>query len=127
MKWIGKATLKRIRFQGLIQVLRMNTLRMMSITTLQPLDMAFLSREVEGGVSTGSDNRDMSSSSSPAPSFSILPTSAHSDLPNDLHRYYKSKDGNAWCKNAPEPKKIFSRNIIRPPIRQVINPRNMHT
>ena len=43
-----------------------------SITTLQPLDMAFLSREVEGGVSTGSDNRDMSPSSSPAPISSIF-------------------------------------------------------
>ena len=76
-----------------------------SITTLQPLDMAFLSREVEGGVSTGSDNRDMSPSSSPAPSSSILPTSAYSDLPSDLHGYYKSKDGNVWCKNAPKPTK----------------------
>ena len=76
-----------------------------SITTLQPLDMAFLSREVEGGVSTGSDNRDMSPSSSPAPSSSIFPTSVHSDLPSDLHGYYKSKDGNVWCKDAPEPTK----------------------
>ena len=42
-----------------------------SITTLQPLDMAFLSREVEGGVSTGSDNRDMLPSSSPAPTSSF--------------------------------------------------------
>ena len=98
-----------------------------SITTLQPLGMAFLSREVEGGVSTGSDNRDMSTSSSPAPTSSILPTSAHSDLPSDLHGYYKSKDGNVWCKNAPEPTKTPSRNIFRPPIRQDINPRNMHT
>ena len=127
MKWIRKATLKRIRFQGLIQDLRMNTLRMMSITTLQPLGMAFLSREMEGGVSTGSDNHDMSPSSSPAPTSSILPTSGHSDLPSDLHGYYKSKDGNVWCKNAPEPTKTPSRNIFRPPIRQVINSRNMHT
>ena len=127
MTWIGKATLKRIRFQGYIQVLWMNTLRMMSITTLQPLDMAFLSREMEGGVSTGSDNRDMSPSSYPAPTSSILPTSAHSDLPSDLHGYYKSKDGNVWCKNAPEPSKTSSRNIFRPPIRHVINPKNMHT
>ena len=98
-----------------------------STTTLQPLDMAFLSREVEGGVSTGSDNRDMSPSSSPAPTSSVLPTSAHSDLPSDLHGYYKSKDGNVWCKNAPEPTKTPSWNIFRPPTRQVINPRNMHT
>ena len=98
-----------------------------STTTLQPLDMAFLSREVEGGVSTGADNRDMSPSSSPAPTSSILPTSAHSDLPSDLHRYYKSKDGNVWCKNAPEPTKTPPRNKLRPPVRQVINPRNMHT
>ena len=98
-----------------------------SITTLQLLDIAFLSREVEGGVSTHSDNRDMSPSSSPAPSSSILPTSAHSDLPSDLHGYYKSKDGNVWCKNAAEPTKTPSWNIFRPPIRQVINPRNMHT
>ena len=98
-----------------------------SITILQPLDMAFLSREVEGGVSIGSDNRDMSPSSSPAATSSILPSSAHSDLPNDLHGYYKSKDGNVWCKNAPEPTKTPSRNIFRPSIRQVINPRNMLT
>ena len=32
-----------------------------------------------------------------------------------------------WCKNAPEPTKTPERNIFRPPIRQVINPRNMHT
>ena len=98
-----------------------------SIITLQPLDMVFLSREVEGGVSTGSDNHDMSPSFSPAPSSSILPISAHSDLPCDLHGYYKSKDGNIWCKNALEPIKTPSRNIFRPPNRQVINPRNMHT
>ena len=53
----------------------------LSIITLQPLDMTFLSREVEGGVSTGSDNRDMSPSSSSAPTSSILPSSAYSDLP----------------------------------------------
>ena len=87
-----------------------------SITTLQPLVMAFLSREVEGGVSTGSDNRDMSPSSSPVPTSSILPTSSHSDLPSDLHGYYKSKDGILWYKNAAEPTKIPSRNIFRPPI-----------
>ena len=98
-----------------------------SITTLQLLDMAFLNREVEGGVSTGSDNCDMSPSSSPVPTSSILPTSAHSDSPSDLHGYYKSKDGIVWCKNAPQPIKTPSRNIFRPPIRQVINPRNMHT
>ena len=98
-----------------------------STTTLQPLDMAFLSREMEGGVSSGSDNRDLSPNSSPAPTSSILPTLAHSDLPSDLHGYYKSKDGNVWCKNAPEPTKTPSRNTFRPPIRQVINPRNMHT
>ena len=107
--------------KGSIQVLRMNTLRMMTITSLQPLEMAFLSREVEGGVSIGSDNRDVS------PSSSILPTSAHSDLPSVLHGYYKSKDGNVWCKNAPEPIKTPSRYIFRPPIRQIINPRNMNT
>ena len=91
--------------------------------------MTFLSREVEGGVSTRSesDNRDVSPSSSPAPTSSILPSSAYSDLPSDLHGYYKSKDDNVWCKNAPQPTKTPSRNIFRPPIRQVINPRNMHT
>ena len=82
---------------------------------------------MEGGVSTGSDNRDMSPSSSPAASSSVLPTSAHSNLPSDLHGYYKSKDGNVWCKNAPEPAKTSFRNIFRPQIRHVINPKKMHT
>ena len=55
-----------------------------SIATLRPLDIGFLRREVEGSVSTGSDNRDMSPSSSPAPTSSILPSLMHSDLPSDL-------------------------------------------
>ena len=55
-----------------------------SIATLRPLDIGFLRREVEGSVSTGSDNRDMSPRSSPAPTSSILPSLTHSDLPSDL-------------------------------------------
>ncbi|GFO39031.1 PiggyBac transposable element-derived protein 4 [Plakobranchus ocellatus] len=81
------------------------------LTSLQPVDMIFLSNQVETAIVDEEPT----------------PTSEATALLEDVHGFYQANDGNVWVKTTSPTGRTPSCNIFRPPVRQVTNARNIYT
>ncbi|GFN80753.1 hypothetical protein PoB_000725900 [Plakobranchus ocellatus] len=73
------------------------------LTSLQPVDMTFLSNQVETAIVNEEPT----------------PTSKATAMLEDVSRFYHAKDGNIWVKTTPPTGRNSSCNIFRHPVRQV--------